>query len=318
MTPVPSLEDLYLAYRQAKLAVFFEHRGVGLEPFARFESALFRNLEKLRGTLSASGGWFESLSLGDVWVVPKRFRDRVESKLIDPRHTVTRVGASDSNAAKEDLDVHLRFSPTPEIAIVEVLYLWTFGPALEQVLRKESLGYRLELKDGAIRKTSRWLFGFWPRQYQAFRTEPLRLAERELNRGGSVATVSTDFSGFYDSIDSAFLLREEFIAEVAERGGRLDAGDYRRATKSLLGMYRKFRQEAGQRLGMRVGIGVPVGALTSRLVANLALAKFDDAVLELPGVVCYRRYVDDLVIVARVGQGEDLSFDGAPPCANNL
>ena len=46
-------------------------------------------------------------------------------------------------------------------------------------------------------------------------------------------------------------------------------------------------------------------------MANLVLAKFDDAVLEQPGVVCYRRYVDDLVIVARVGQGEDLSFDGA-------
>ena len=290
---------------------FFEHRGVGLGSFARFESALFRNLQKLRETLSANGGWFESLSPGDVWVVPKQFRRRMESASVDPRHSITRVGVSRVDAVEDDLDVHLRFSPTPEIAIVEVLYLWTFGPALEHVLRKESLGYRLNVQDGSIRKTSRWLFSFWPIQYQAFRTVPLRVAQRELRQGGSVAIVSTDFSGFYDSIEPEFLLRKEFMVEVTEKGGRLDPRGYRRATKSLLGMYRRFRQEAGKRLGMRVGIGVPVGALTSRLVANLALGQFDDAVVEQPGIVCYRRYVDDLVIVARVGQGEDVSFDGA-------
>jgi len=51
--------------------------------------------------------------------------------------------------------------------------------------------------------------------------------------------------------------------------------------------------------GLDWHIGIPIGALTSRVVANVALASLDRLVERHARVLCYRRYVDDIVLVAR-------------------
>ena len=67
----------------------------------------------------------------------------------------------------------------------------------------------------------------------------------------------------------------------------------------MLRAYERFRKEASRRAATRIKVGIPIGALTSRVVANLALAPLDSHVASRAGVLCYRRYVDDLVIVAK-------------------
>jgi hypothetical protein len=79
---------------------------------------------------------------------------------------------------------------------------------------------------------------------------------------------------------------------------------YKRATASLIQAYRRFHAVASRRLASRVDVGVPIGALTSRIVANLALAPLDRHVSSLSQVFCYRRYVDDIAIVAKAQETE--------------
>lgn len=289
----PEISDLYLAFRQAKSALFFEKRGVGLIELASYEENLDENLKDLRKRL-VGGRWFDALSLGETWVVPKRFHSST-----DAPDDVIRIGPTKEKETQRPIDVQLRVTPHPDFAIVEVLYLWRFGGALERLLSKSVLGYRLDLRNGSLSPHRRWLFEFWPKRYQQFRREPLRSAADSLGAGKKTLVVCGDLANFYDTIDPSFMMSDSFVAEcIAAFRDESRVAEYRKATSSLIRAYARFREVASSRLALPVRIGIPIGALTSRLVANLALIPLDRHVESASGVVCYRRYVDDLVIVA--------------------
>ena len=289
----PTIADLYLAFRQAKTALYYERRGVGLLSLAQYEEDLPSNLEVLRDKL-AGGSWFDALDVGEVWVVPKRLND----ELPDPPGIV-RIGAPSENGDPV-LDVQLRLSPSPEFATAELLYLREFGPALESLLSDNAIGYRLDLRNGQLDPYRRWSFEYWPRRYEEFRSVPLNHARTALEKPDqSVVVVSADLASFYDSIDPSFLLSDSFVAALAA-ASPVDVGAYTQATTSLLAALARFRDRASKRLGLPVTTGIPIGSLTSRVVANVALATLDAHVEAVQSVLCYRRYVDDLVIVAKV------------------
>lgn len=296
----PTIADLYLAFRQAKTALYFERRGVGLLDLAAFEQDLPDNLRALQSKL-ANQSWFDNIELGETWAVPKRLRAKGAE---DDR--VVRIGAPRDHVGGRPVDIQLRLSPHPEFAIVEVLYLWRFGGSLDALLSKrEVLGYRLDLRQRRVVPHRRWLFEYWPTRYQEFRTAPLAAAKRALASGDQVLIISGDFASFYDTVDPKFMLNDSLIADLrAVEVEGFDADEYRRATSSLLAAYERFHADASRRAAIKIDVGVPIGALTSRLVANVALAPLDQHISMLERVFCYRRYVDDIVIVARCGREE--------------
>jgi hypothetical protein len=295
-----SLSDLVLAYRQAKATLFFDRRGVGLSGLAEFENDLEARLVALRAQLRGGDGWFGGLPLGRLWVVPKRIRSEPESATEIPAVT---IGIPDDEGPNRDLDVQVRLTPSPELAIVEVLYLWRFGPLLDSVLPPEAVGYRLDLRGGSLSQTRRWLFEYWPTRYEEFRTRPLDAARSVLKQSNqTVVITSADLATFYDTVNPAFLLTGEFWEEATRVGASADRAEFVAATKSLLGFYSRFRIAAGRLTGVRWQAGLPIGAITSRVVANASLATLDRRVTTRPEVIAYRRYVDDIVVVSVTGQ----------------
>lgn len=288
-----SIAELYLAFRQAKAALFFEKRGVGLSALAEYEQELPANLKRLQKKL-AGGSWFDKLEVGEVMVVPKRFHHRQ-----DDADQIIRIGSSRQTQGDRPVDVQVRVSPHPDFAIAEVLYLRRFGALLESTLSEEVLGYRLDLRDRTIPKHRRWLFEYWPKRYQQFRSAPLEAANKILSDGGDALILSGDLANFYDTVAPDFLLRDAFIGELRGLGATASAiRQYKVATSSLLRAHRRFRSIAASRLSIPVTVGIPIGAITSRVIANVSLASLDRYVASRQDVTCYRRYVDDLVIVA--------------------
>lgn len=214
-----------------------------------------------------------------------------------------------SSKKTTDVRMHTRvqYAPSPRMGIAEVLYLWKFGPLLDSMVPSGVVGHRLDLQkseDGVrhISPTRRWLFQYWPKQYNRFRTEPLDQAISVLGDSSNTALVlSSDFRTFYESIDASFLVEEHFLDRLrTTREASEDdfIAEYKLATESLVAHYEAIRHSVVS-VGVSTQCGIPIGALTSRLVANVFLVEFDKHVLSLPEVVCYRRYVDDFVIVAR-------------------
>ena len=198
---MPNRDELFLAYRQAKAALFFERRGVGLLTLARFEQDLPRNLDRLATTLAHNGGWFDGLPEGDLWVVPKRLNMSAEGS---NTNDLVRIPDKPKPGSVQGLDVQIRFTPSPEYAIVEVLFLWQFGPLLESLLSRNTLGYRLDLRQGHLKQTRRWLFEYWPKRYEQYRNTVLDAAIREVDAGHSVLLLCADLTSFYDTIDPTF------------------------------------------------------------------------------------------------------------------
>src|SRR6185437_5322559 len=129
---------------------------------------------------------------------------------------------------------------------------------------------------------------------------PMAAAKAALNRGESTLIINGDLASFYDTVDPSFMLGEEIRVGLQAQGvTRAELGEYSRATASLLRSYERFRKAASRRAATPITIGLPIGALTSRVVANVALAPVDFHIASQRDVHCYRRYVDDLVIVAK-------------------
>ena len=302
----PTIAELYLAFRQAKTALYFERRGVGLLQLAAYERDLPRNLKALQSKLAKST-WFDELSIGQTWIVPKRLRVSEEEG-----SDIVRIGPSRRKDRLHSIDVQVRLTPSPDFAVAEVLYLWRFGGLLDTLLLdREVVGYRLDLRNDEVVPHRRWLFEYWPTCYQKFRTEPLEAAKIALGRGEEALIINGDLASFYDTVEPSFMLADELLAELKGLGAQdNEIRDYRRATASLLAAYARFRNEASRRAATPVAVGIPIGALTSRVVANLSLAPLDKHVAAQSDVICYRRYVDDLVIVAKV---DKLDADSTAP-----
>jgi hypothetical protein len=298
MNTVP-ISQLYLAFRQAKIAQYFERRGIGLLQLAAFEENLPEALQAVQEKL-AQDAWFSSIDIGDALVCPKSIRHSEKQQ----QNGVVAIGAGSRTGGPVDIDISLRLCPTPEFLIAEVLYLWRFGPALESVLSEDVLGYRLDLRAGSLNPYRRWIFEYWPKAYERFRTVPLEYARRRLKRGSPVTILSADLASFYDTVDPSFMLNPNFI-EKLHLSERM-TGDYINATKTLNDIYGRYRALASARIGVPVDTGIPVGSLTSRIIANVALSTLDDYVVRQEGVSCYKRYVDDIVVVADGNVEHDL------------
>ena len=248
----------------------------------------------------ADKSWFDNLDLGETWIFPKRLHPSQDE---DDR--VVRIGVQRNQIDRRSVDIQLRMSPHPAFAIVEVIYLWQFGWLLDELLSKDVLGYRLDLRKRRVAPHRRWLFEYWPSRYQEFRTAPLAAAKRALTEGDQISIISGDLASYYDTVAPSFMIHEDLVTELSSiESDEFDVDDYLRATTSLLRAYDRFHAEASRRAATRINIGVPIGALTSRLVANIALAPLDRHISVRDGVICYRRYVDDIVIVAKTAHGE--------------
>ena len=295
-------DDLYLAFRQAKTALFYERRGVGLQHLAAFETDLSTHLSHLRTELS-TGSWFDHLPLGETFLVPKRVTSPDSEETVESAVTRIPVPIDRQNT----LYTQVRHAPSPQMAIVEVLYLWQFGPILDSMLSRSVLGARLSTRFHRLSRTSRWLFRYWPDDYNKFRSEPLRHAKSLIqNKDNTAIIVSADFTSFYEQIAPDFVLDADFVTQVERHCASLDLpfpkADYRRATSSLLGYFRRVSKASFESCGIKNPRGIPIGSIVSRLIGNLVLREFDRKILASPSTICYRRYVDDFVIVSRHGE----------------
>jgi hypothetical protein len=296
----PTVADLFLAFRQAKHALATERGLVTRIELAKFELNLATELRNLKAAMKG-GSWFDRIAIGRLVILPKP-----ASRPFSSRDGVVRIGTAASNAS--DVQVRLQLEPSVQFAIAEVVYLWEFGGALEALLDSDAcVGYRLRrvATDGAMDRSQHAVFEHWPKAFAAYRDKPISAARDALKNGQSVLITSTDVVSFFDSIEPSFLLNRAFVAELIAASSRLhrrfSERHYRNATRSLLNKYAEFRELQRDMVGTsnRMDTGVPIGSLTSGVVANAALASLDKHFLRLRGLVLYRRYVDDIVVVTK-------------------
>lgn len=324
LTPEFSLKDLAIAYRKAKVDLYYSSNGRHID-LARYEESLENNLRRLRDELNRPDNFsfIDSGFVGSYRVIPK---------------SVTVHGVRQGHGSNEQTHIYSSpeaqwdaiFTPRPtndppyaeasfrlmshcsiDMHVLSALWMRVVGLELDDLLSESARGNRLRRdRNGQYNPWSLGSFEkyLWP--YKRWRDDGFEALEDALAKDKNVYCLTADATGFFHGLSPEFLdLNSEFWKMLrTEHDYTFDLGDPKKIrihqvfVRSLL-VWQKVQTQSLIRGGVAATVpGLPVGLPASGLVANLALLEFDKIILHEIRPLYYGRYVDDVMLV-----WEDLS-----------
>lgn len=187
--------------------------------------------------------------------------------------------------------------------ILGVLWLMLIGYRVDQKIYKYSYGNRIrenlynELNEQPT--FSPYLFEPYFQQYESWRDKAMDEAMRYLHSSQDVIVLTLDFKRFFYSVDISEQLMEQLYKDAD-----IEEDEELRAINNFV--YQVILRYAGQ-FDEFNGLNIlPIGFLPSNVLANYALRNFDQAILDGWNPIYFGRYVDDVIIVDKIGSNSDL------------
>lgn len=288
-----TIEDIKDAYRKLKSYVYYDNTSLllrqkmaGYEHSIDFEKKLKRLTEALENPeLTKSKIYFNNLiSRINYHIIPKKIelnefeKDEfiISNKFQNDIYNVSKV----TYLIDADIELH----------IISVLWILKVGYLLTTVTDKGSSAYKLEteLASGKINKGIK-LFKPYYKQYQKWRDDGIQAAKDELKKGKSVVIISLDIKDYYHSVRMSFEDLNNLISTLD------DSNEYKYLTDLIEQIHIKYSNLFYKVQSKRTLL--PIGLLSSGLLANWYLRRFDKKIRNEIKPVYYGRYVDDIFIV---------------------
>jgi len=303
-----SLEDLGLAYRKAKVDLYYSSHA-SLEAIADYEEALHANLASLLARLNGDdeswvtkaefiGDWTLATKLVDMscW---KQYREQHGNGLIfsSPAEEWAHVcellaGAEKPQKPKAEFRVMAQCSL--DFHVLSTLWMLEVGHLFDAKLTGCAYGNRLRrTQDGkGINQLSLGSFQPYLKPFRDWRDQGIEAMRSALEADKKIVALTADVSSFYHELNPGFMLNPDFITDV-------------------LGLVLDTQQEKLHRLFIQalqawakttpLERGLPVGLPASAVVANVALVELDRIVEQQVAPLYYGRYVDDILLVMENG-----------------
>lgn len=309
-----AIADLYLAYRKAKAEAFYENTHFHAIAFTRYEQNLHANLTALLSRLNAPNpDWPLDIELiGDHAYLPKSIDDTLwddatdgHFRALNPLEDWDRRFSKNNSRATASLRLVIR--PTVDFQIISALWIIKVGQKFDAVLNQDvSFGNRLRRTSTTDTETELnllppSLFAPYFSAYQEWRERGLSAMEQSLENGRNVLAITMDIEKFYHRVAPEFILRRSFLKAIDLT---LTASE-KRFTQWLLDAIGTWYRKTPD-YKVRPAGAIPVGLSASKIIANVLLAKFDEAILHEVQPVYYGRYVDDIFLVLDA-DSQDLS-----------
>lgn len=154
---------------------------------------------------------------------------------------------------------------------------------------------------------SPYLFKPYYLQYEKWQDNALKVAEQHLKNDDDILIFTLDFERFYYSLDITNELMQDIFKKVCPSDantkikkclGRLN--DFvNNVIECYATKYEKYFPNANKRI-------LPIGFLPSNILANYALKKFDECILNSQNTLYFGRYVDDVIIVDKISHSHPL------------
>lgn len=313
-----AIADLYLAYRKAKAEAYYENTHFHAISFAKYEQSLQSNLSSLLVKLnSASSEWsLDTEFIGDYAYLPKSIDDKIwdditdgHFRALDPHDDWQRRFSK--NRVRAEASLRLVIRPTVDFQVVSALWIIKVGQKFDAVLDEDvSFGNRLRRNFPADLFSSRKselnilspsLFAPYFSAYQDWRERGLSAMEEGLKEGKNILAITMDIEKFYHRVAPGFILRRSFLNAIDLN---LSVSE-RKFTRNLLDAIDTWYRTTPDYMSRPEG-AIPVGLSASKIIANVLLAKFDEAVIEKVQPIYYGRYVDDIFLVLEASE-QDLN-----------
>lgn len=280
------IKDLEIAYRKVKADLFYSGNPHRIA-LAEFEKNLSENLQIILDALrNKDNDFFMKISEG-YWICPKK---------IDAETPKNKIITSDSKkefSAKKNKKVYLRIMERLPVAFHVITTLWInkTGIKFDQKLSDSAYGNRIRChKNREPNLLALGTFNYYLYHYRKWRDDGLKAIRGALEDGKSVIAITADFSAFYHNINASFIASKKFQRKIGIRINNKEEIDF---TSLIVEMLNHWAETTP------IKKGLPVGCSISAVIANAALALFDQKIEKEIVPLYYGRYVDDIILVLK-------------------
>ena len=297
-------ELLSQAYKKLKAYVFFDKTQLPLRDkiveFEQGEINFEEQLDKLAKELE--GGLIGELPQGilgkiDCYIYPKKIAKATDSKCI--KNYFDEVTVTEAQYFIEmDVLGH----------VLGIAWIMLVGYEFDKAGYENSYGNRLRKEWDDLKTYSPYLFQPYFSQYESWRDNGLEQAKKLLSNQKNVIMLSLDLSRFYYSVDIDEITLTNQVKDILDNKETEDKKICETLTNFIYKVIDKYSQSVAKYSetivrGRKI---LPIGFAPSAILGNLCLKKFDDAIIRGWNPTYYGRYVDDILIIDKVGKNSPI------------
>lgn len=304
-----SLNDLVIAYRKAKVDVFYENGDPIIMSFVEYERNLFSNLSKLRDEILTNELGF----IAEMEVTPP-FHWTIKDSSVKSKSFVYFSNGRRHWEELNNHEIHFRIvgSLPVEFHILSSLWIDKVGHKFEVKLSENVYGSRLKRSNQPPngdfmdsydinlphpKHSSHFRPYIW--DYKKWQDNGVRSIKSALENDKDVIAITADLKKFYHNIDPTFITNEKYwidigIASLDETENYINNILHKALIKWNEIVFDKIPNLHKDNLEH---IGIPIGLAASKVIANILLIQIDRDIEQQLNPVFYGRYVDDIFLV---------------------
>jgi len=313
-----SLDDLFFAFRKAKIDCFYESSIRVCERFVEYEQNLADNLDALLARLT-NNELIDVLldGMGNPILFPKRLNFAPDDSSPTEGHTFF----SDANRAfkkaiKQKVMPEFRLIGdfTVDCHILSALWVNLIGHKFDARLSPRALASRVRryraTKErehiGAYHLEALGSFEPYFGPYRKWRDDGIRAMRASVASGDPIIAITLDVGNFYHSIDPSFFADPEFIQYMGVIFNDFEVSfnlTFSKALAEWSGRCAARLKHLGCSKDDVVTGGIPIGLSIVRIISNAVLSFLDEKIDAGLSPIYYSRYVDDLFLVLKDNAG---------------
>jgi hypothetical protein len=303
-----TINDLITAYKKAKSEVFHEKLQVSILAFPEYEKDLMNNLQHLLNKLNSDNTTFvtsdEFSNSNTYYPIVKKIEIVNEEKQSDKNVYYSSLKSRWKNKKYniQNIDFRIISSLNVEFHIISSLWIDHVAYRFERRLSKNSYGSRL-IDTGEAPSKKVGHFKPYIHDYRIWQKNGLDCIREKLENSEEVVALTADIKSFYHFIDIGFIQSKFFTEGFGPFEKLSDREAY--LTKILVNAVRHWSKTTYSSLSDKTAssfidqnhVGIPIGLAASKVIANLVLKEFDEAIEQELLPLYYGRYVDDIFVV---------------------
>jgi hypothetical protein len=266
-----------LAYFESNSDLDFEFRE--LAKVIRGQNIENRNLDR----------WINGDEGIDFWLLPKSINNT--TPLSDTFLT--------NQTVVENIEIKKEFAlikAAIHLHIISILWIMEGGFYLENAMKIKPSGNKLQLNEEKNRLLKGFsLFKPYYKLYQSWRDNAFEKATQLIEEEKNVLILSLDVKDYYPSMKVDFDKIKEEVNEWQTKNKK-EVYRFNFLTDVLEKIQKEFERVIKNHK-VRESYGLPIGLISSGVIANWYMNKFDEKVHEIINPSYYGRYVDDILMV---------------------
>ena len=313
-----SLEDLFFAFRKAKVDCFYESSIRVSERFVQYEQNLSENLDNLLNRLRNDEALEVLLEgIGNPIIFPKRLNLVQDNNSTAPGHAYF----SDSDRAFKNTD-NQKMKPefrligdfAVDCHILSALWVNLVGHKFDARLSPRALASRVRryraTEDrehiGGYHLEALGSFEPYFTPYRKWRDDGISAMRKSVSSNEPIIAITLDLSNFYHSVDPTFFVDKRFIEYFGVDLNPFESQFSYVFSKGLsewsLRCALRLREFGCFSDKIRTG-GIPIGLSIVRILSNSILSFLDEMIETGLSPIYYSRYVDDIFLVIKDNTG---------------